>query len=150
MGHIVRTIWPTRLSYGFPGPNASEGRADTGHASCFNRRSGSTVKRSPSPPPHPSGARLRGLLIILALFFVLPAALFLRLIGSEGTARVAAMILALTLPATGAVILRLNPDLLPELESLKELAPGEWIHLIALAALLLVGIWWLTTALAPA
>jgi hypothetical protein len=82
---------------------------------------------------------------VLVLFFALPAALFVRLSGTEGPGRVAVMILALTLPATGALILRLNPDLVSDRAALGSLSLMEWTHLAVLAALLLGVVWWLTT-----
>lgn len=81
---------------------------------------------------------------MLAAFFVLPAGLFLRVADTEGQGRVAVMILALTLPATGALILRLNPDLIPDRATLRRLGPGDLARLGALAVLLLAAVWWLT------
>lgn len=101
--------------------------------------------RPPSPSPSRPAGRLTALLVVLVLFFALPAVLFFRLAGAEGSTRVAVLILALTLPATGALILRLNPDLVPDHAALTGLSPMEWVHLALLAALLLGGVWWLTT-----
>ncbi len=107
------------------------------------------MSRRPAPPPSPSPyPQLRTLLLVLVGFFVLPAVLFFRLAGAEEAgARMAVMILALTLPATGALILRLNPDLLPDRQGLRRLQPLEWVNLLALLALLLTGVWWLAGAL---
>jgi hypothetical protein len=102
-------------------------------------------RKPPRTPSRPAGTRLAALLVVLVLFFALPAALFVRLSGTEGPGRVAVMILALTLPATGALILRLNPDLLPDRAALGSLSLMEWMHLAVLTALLLGGVWWLTT-----
>jgi hypothetical protein len=100
------------------------------------------------PPPAPSAfAQLRVLVIVVAIFFLLPAVLFFRLSGNEGGTRTAVMVLALILPATGAMILQRNPDLLPERHRVRALQPLEWVNLAALAALLATGAWWLAGAL---
>jgi hypothetical protein len=87
-------------------------------------------------------------MVVGVLFFVLPALLFFRLAGREES-RVAAMILALTLPATGALVVRLNPDLVPDRASLRDLPPAEWAHVVLFGALLAAGAWWLAGLLAP-
>ncbi len=101
------------------------------------------MKRPEPPAPVPALARLRTLLLVLAVFFVLPAALFFRLAGAGDGRRTAVMIVALTLPATGALILRLNPDLVPERAALRGLRALEWVTLAALGALLASAAWWL-------
>jgi hypothetical protein len=99
---------------------------------------------TPSVEPRGPGlGRLAALSVLLAVFFVLPAALFVRLSGTEGPGRLAAMTLALTLPATGALLLRLNPDLIPDRAALRRLAPADWASLAVLAALVLSAAGWL-------
>lgn len=94
--------------------------------------------RAPQPAPPP----LTGLLWVVALCFVLPVALLVHLAGTTGSTRLAGHILALTLPATGALILRLNPDLLPDRAALATLGPLGWLRIALLAALLGFGAWW--------
>lgn len=101
------------------------------------------------PSARSAAARLTTLLIVVTLFFVLPALLFLRLAGSEGSTRVAVMILALTLPATGALVLRVNPDLVPDAGTVRSLSAYEVLRLVLLAALLLGGAWWITAGITP-
>jgi hypothetical protein len=100
-------------------------------------------RRTPSPPPNRAAPRILGLLLVLAVFFVLPAALFFRLGGTEGSTRVAVQILAMTLPATGALILRVNPDLVPDRATLRSLSPVAWAALAVLAGAVFTCAWWL-------
>lgn len=100
--------------------------------------------------PRPALSRLRALVVVLALCFVLPAVLWLRLAGRGHSVGVAVMILALVLPATGALILRLNPDLVPEGRALRTLGPADWLQAVLLAAALLAGAWWVAGRLQPA
>ncbi|MGH7266765.1 MAG: hypothetical protein ACREMB_18235 [Candidatus Rokuibacteriota bacterium] len=82
---------------------------------------------------------------VLAVFFALPVALFVRFAGGEGSGRVAAMVFALTLPATGALILRLNPDLIPDRAALGRVTALEWAALAVVVALVTAGARWLAT-----
>jgi hypothetical protein len=76
------------------------------------------------------------------VFFALPAALFFRLSSTEGSTRVAVQIVAMTLPATGALILRVNPDLVPDRATFQSLSPLAWASLAMLAGMVFVCTWW--------
>ncbi len=99
-------------------------------------------RRHPAPPSDPAAPRILGLLLVLALFFVLPAALFFRLGSTEGSTRVAVQIVAMTLPATGALILRVNPDLVPDRATFRSLSPVAWASLVLLTVTVLACAWW--------
>jgi hypothetical protein len=102
------------------------------------------VKRRPtSPSPNQAAPRILGLLLVLAVFFALPAALFFRLSGTESSTRVAVHIVAMTLPATGALILRVNPDLVPDRATLRSLSPLAWAALAVLAGGVFMCTWWI-------
>lgn len=101
-----------------------------------------------SRPDRP-GVRLTGLVVVLAVFFALPAVLFLRLAGTIGSTRLAVQVLMLTLPATGALVLHLNPDLVPDRAGLRAVSTVEWIRAVLLAGLLVGGAWWLAGAVLP-
>lgn len=107
------------------------------------------MKRPPDPPPAEPRPSLTGFLVVMALFFALPAALLFRLVDTTGSTRVAVQILALTLPATGALVLRLNPDLVPARAVLEDLSPLEWVRVLLLTGLLLGGAWWTATLVHP-
>jgi hypothetical protein len=101
------------------------------------------MKRRPTPPPPNRAApQLLGLLLVLAVFFALPAALFFRLSSTEGSTRVAVQIVAMTLPATGALILRVNPDLVPDRATLQGLSPVAWASLAVLTGAVFLCVWW--------
>jgi len=91
--------------------------------------------------------RLTGLLVVLVAFFVLPAFIFLRMAETVGSTRVAVQIVALVLPATGALILRVNPDLVPTRGALRATTPLEWLRLGGLAALMVGAAWVVAGAL---
>jgi hypothetical protein len=91
--------------------------------------------------------RLTGLVVVLVAFFALPALVFLRLADTAGSTRVAVQIVALVLPATGALILRVNPDLIPSRASLRSTPPSEWLALVVVGALLLAVAWLVVDAI---
>jgi hypothetical protein len=107
----------------------------------MGRADRSGVTGAPEPSGTPRG-RLAGLVVVLALFFVFPLALFVRQGDTEGSTRVAVQIAALVLPATGALVLRLNPDLVPDRAGLADLTPGDWLRLALLAVVLAAVAWW--------
>lgn len=106
-----------------------------------------TRRRAPAPPS--AAPRLLGLLLVLAIFFVLPAAVFFRLRDTVGSTRVAVQIVAMTLPATGALVLRVSPGLVPDRASLGTLSLVAWAALAVATVALVTGIWWVAGALAP-
>jgi hypothetical protein len=108
------------------------------------------MKRRPAPLPDPAAPRILKLVLVIAVFFVMPAALFFRLSGTEGSTRVAVQIVAMTLPATGALILRLNPDLVPDRDAFRGLSPLAWASLAALSAAVVACAWWLAGAIGGA
>jgi hypothetical protein len=75
--------------------------------------------------------------------------LWLRLAGRAGSVGVAVMILALVLPATGALILGVNPDLVRDGPALRGLRPADWLQVGLLALRLLGGAWWIAAPLQP-
>jgi hypothetical protein len=79
--------------------------------------------------------------VVLATCFVLPALVFVRLVGSPGSLGVAVLIVALTLPATGALILRVNPDLVPDRDTLRALPAVAWLRAAVLAGLMGAAAW---------
>lgn len=107
------------------------------------------MRRRPVPTSPSTASRLLALLLTFAVFFVLPAAVFLRLSGTTGSTRVAVQIVALTFPATGALILRLNPALIPDRASLGALPPLAWAALVVATAAVLAAAWWVAGALGP-
>lgn len=107
------------------------------------------MKRPPVPASRSTASRLLGLLLVFAVFFVLPAAIFLRLSGTTGSTRVAVQIVALTFPATGALVLRLSPGLIPDRASLETLPALAWAALAFATAAVLAAAWWVAGALGP-
>jgi hypothetical protein len=105
------------------------------------------ARRRASAPPS-AASRLLGFVLVLAGTFVLPAALFFRLSHTVGSTRVAVQIVALILPATGALILQMNPDLVPDRRTLAALSPLAWVALIAVAVGLVTVVWSTVGALA--
>jgi hypothetical protein len=107
------------------------------------------MMRQPTTISSATASRLLGLLLVFAVFFVLPAAVFLRLSGTTGSTRVAVQITALTFPATGALVLRLNPALVPDRATLGALPLLAWVALAVALVAILATAWWLAGVLGP-
>ena len=106
------------------------------------------MKGRPAQPAGQVAPRILKLVLVLAVFFVMPAAIFFRLSATAGSTRVAVQIVAMTLPATGALILRVNPDLIPDRDTFRSLSPLAWASLAILVGVVVACAWWLAEAIA--